>query len=101
MVGGVIMQYVLQPSEVICVRLHLHVWQPCITSMADNPWLVYLLRYVVVSHLPLCGGRLLGGAPAAVWLGCLHSRVRREWKNTLEQFETIIGVVVRAWRAES
>jgi hypothetical protein len=25
-------------------------------------------HYVVVSHLPSCGGRLLGGAPAAVWL---------------------------------
>jgi hypothetical protein len=23
---------------------------------------------VAVSHLPSCGGRLLGGAPAAVWL---------------------------------
>jgi hypothetical protein len=34
-------------------------------------------HYVVVSHLPSCGGRsLLGEAPAAVRCGfCLHSRV--------------------------
>jgi hypothetical protein len=37
---------------------------------------------VVVSHLPSCGGRLLGGAPAAVWL--LLTLSGAYWENTLQ-----------------
>jgi hypothetical protein len=52
--------------------------------MPDNPWLVYRAHYVVVSHLPSCGGRLLGGAPAAVWLllaliECMNGKI--PWNN--------------------
>ena len=48
---------VLVTSDVWLHRLHLHVGQPWATFIG-----------VVASHMPACGGRLCGGAPAAAWL---------------------------------